>query len=256
MPFTATAVTVDDEPVAPFNYGGLEMTEQNLTQSGDFWAKQPVKAGDDTIYFAHIADNEFVAGIPYIIAFPGDGFDKYSLEDKNIVFSAENASVKATDELKQSVEVDGYLIGGTTVGLSSEESASFYNFIPADNAFKLNTDKDSIIPFRCYVQTTEQAGKSVLKSSRERFVFIGSYEDYMTQQDDITTILSDTDDDQIIIYTDGGNIYLRAGESGMATICNLHGQVMKSINYTEGLNNLGSFAQGVYLVNSVKVIVK
>lgn len=78
----------------------------------------------------------------------------------------------------------------------------------------------------------------------------------MAQQDDNTTLQTNANADQVVIYTQDSNIILVASESGVATICNLNGQIIKSVNYQEGLNNLGDFAQGVYVVNSVKVIVK
>ncbi len=261
LPFTATTVTANGVSITPFNYGGKEKTAENISAGNDFWAKEPVMDNENTLYFSHISDAKFEAGMPYIISFPGDGFGKYSLKDQEIVFSNANVNVAATDDLTAGVNCGQYTMAGTSTGLPSTEAADYYLFDENSNAFLKKTG-EGVAPFRCYVQKMGQSSEggsssgSKLKSSRGNVVFVGSYEDYMAQQDDNTTLQSNANADQVIIYAQDNNIILVASEPGVATVCNLNGQIIKCVNYQEGLNNLGDFAQGVYLINGVKVIVK
>lgn len=261
LPFTATTVTADGVSITPFNYGGKEKTAENISAGNDFWAKEPVMDNENTLYFSHISDAKFEAGMPYLISFPGNGFGKYSLKNQKIVFSNANVNVAATDDLTAGVNCGQYTMAGTCEKLSSADAANYYLFDVNSNMFQKNTE-EGVTPFRCYVQKMGQSSEggsssgSNLKSSRGNVVFVGSYEDYMAQQDDNTTLQANACADQVVIYAQDGNIILVASESGDATISNLNGQVIKSVNYQEGLNNLGDFAQGVYLINGVKVIVK
>ncbi|MCQ2208947.1 MAG: leucine-rich repeat domain-containing protein [Paludibacteraceae bacterium] len=261
LPFTAATVTAGGASITPFNYGGKEKTAENISAGNDFWAKEPVMDNENTLYFSHISDAKFEAGMPYIISFPGDGFGKYSLKDQEIVFSNANVNVAATDDLTAGVNCGQYTMAGTCEKLSSEDAANYYLFDVNSNMFQKNTE-EGVAPFRCYVQKMGQSSEggsssgSNLKSSRGNVVFVGSYEDYMAQQDDNTTLQSNANADQVIIYAQDNNIILVASEPGVATVCNLNGQIIKCVNYQEGLNNLGDFAQGVYLINGVKVIVK
>ncbi len=263
LPFAATTVTADGDTITPFNYGGMEKKEENISAGNDFWAKEPVMDVENTLYFSHISDAKFEAGMPYLISFPGEGFGKYSLNDKAIVFSGSNVNVSATDDLSAGVNCGQYTMAGTSMGLSSSEAEDYYLFMVEYNEFQKKVG-EGVVPFRCYVQKTpseegsssSSSSSSSLKSSRGNVVFVGSYEDYMAQQDDNTTLQSNANADQVIIYAQDNNIILVASEPGVATVCNLNGQIIKCVNYQEGLNNLGDFAQGVYLINGVKVIVK
>lgn len=241
----------------------MEKKEENISAGNDFWAKEPVMDVENTLYFSHISDAKFEAGMPYLISFPGEGFGKYSLNDKAIVFSGSNVNVSATDDLSAGVNCGQYTMAGTSMGLSSSEAEDYYLFMVEYNEFQKKVG-EGVVPFRCYVQKTpseegsssSSSSSSSLKSSRGNVVFVGSYEDYMAQQDDNTTLQTDGNADQVIIYAQDKNIILVASESGVATVSNLNGQVIKCVNYQEGLNNLGEFAQGVYVINGVKVIVK
>lgn len=256
LPFTATTVTAGGASITPFNYGGKEKTAENISAGNDFWAKEPVMDNENTLYFSHISDAKFEAGMPYLISFPGDGFGKYSLKDQEIVFSNANVNVAATDDLTAGVNCGQYTMAGTGMGLSSSEAEDYYLFDVENNVFQKKVG-EGVVPFRCYVQKTpSEEGSSSLRSGHGNVVFAGSYEDYMAQQKGNTTLQTDANADQVIIYAQEKNIILVASESGDATISNLNGQVIKSVNYQEGLNNLGEFAQGVYLINGVKVIVK
>lgn len=262
LPFTAATVTAGGASITPFNYGGKEKTAENISAGNDFWAKEPVMDEENTLYFSHISDAKFEAGMPYIISFPGDGFGKYSLKDQEIVFSNANVNVAATDDLTAGVNCGQYTMAGTGMGLSSSEAEDYYLFDVENNVFQKKVG-EGVVPFRCYVQKTpseegssSSSSSSSLRSGHGNVVFAGSYEDYMAQQKGNTTLQTDANADQVIIYAQDKNIILVASESGDATISNLNGQVIKSVNYQEGLNNLGEFAQGVYLVNGVKLIVK
>ena len=256
LPFTAATVTAGGASITPFNYGGKEKTAENISAGNDFWAKEPVMDNENTLYFSHISDAKFEAGMPYLISFPGDGFGKYSLKDQEIVFSNANVNVAATDDLTAGVNCGQYTMAGTGMGLSSSEAEDYYLFDVENNVFQKKVG-EGVVPFRCYVQKTpSEEGSSSLRSGHGNVVFAGSYEDYMAQQKGNTTLQTDANADQVIIYAQDKNIILVASESGDATISNLNGQVIKSVNYQEGLNNLGEFAQGVYLVNGVKLIVK
>lgn len=256
LPFTAATVTAGGASITPFNYGGKEKTAENISAGNDFWAKEPVMDEENTLYFSHISDAKFEAGMPYLISFPGDGFGKYSLKDQEIVFSNANVNVAATDDLTAGVNCGQYTMAGTGMGLSSSEAEDYYLFDVENNVFQKKVG-EGVVPFRCYVQKTpSEEGSSSLRSGHGNVVFAGSYEDYMAQQKGNTTLQTDANADQVIIYAQDKNIILVASESGDATISNLNGQVIKSVNYQEGLNNLGEFAQGVYLVNGVKLIVK
>lgn len=256
LPFTATTVTAGGASITPFNYGGKEKTAENISAGNDFWAKEPVMDNENTLYFSHISDAKFEAGMPYLISFPGDGFEKYSLKDQEIVFSNANVNVAATDDLTAGVNCGQYTMAGTGMGLSSSEAEDYYLFDVENNVFQKKVG-EGVVPFRCYVQKTpSEEGSSSLRSGHGNVVFAGSYEDYMAQQKGNTTLQTDANADQVIIYAQDKNIILVASESGDATISNLNGQIIKCVNYQEGLNNLGDFAQGVYLINGVKVIVK
>lgn len=254
LPFTATDVTADKNPIQPFNYGGDR--ENTIKEEGDFWAKEPVTSEGDTLYFAHILSTDFEAGKPYIIAFPGEGFDKYSLAGQAITFSASGADVPATDGLPSALKYGTYYMGGTSVGLTAGADNCFFQYTPSSNQFEKGKNGDKVTPFRCYVQSESQNSPNQLRSGRSNIVNVGSYEDYVALRKGTITLSDDNKADANSVYADGGNIYLNAGEAGVTEVFNVNGQLVKVANHNEGLNNLGAFAQGVYVVNGVKVIVK
>lgn len=255
LPFTATDVkSTGKNEIHPFNYGGDR--ENTIVENGDFWAKEPVTSEGDTLYFAHILKDEFEAGKPYIIAFPGEGFGQFSLEGQAITFSASGAMVPATDDLANTEKYGTYLMGGTSVGLTAEKNDVFFLYNPSRNQFVKGKSGDKVTPFRCYVQTEEQKQASGLKSSRNNSVNVGSYEDYMALRKGSLTLSDDNVSEKNNVYAEEENIYLNASEAGVTEVFNINGQFVKVVSHNEGLNNLGAFAQGVYMVNGVKVIVK
>jgi hypothetical protein len=125
-----------------------------------FWLKEFVSESGNTVNFDFA--EELKANTPYIIAVPGNTWGKkWDLTNKDITFSATNATVQATEVLTASG--NNYKFVGT---LQGQNIADSYQLNAEGTAF-LYTDEGSVAPFRACFQPLKLLG-SVLQ------LFIGS----------------------------------------------------------------------------------
>lgn len=180
--FTATNATYTRTPSVWATNGGSGSGWETicLPFSGTLYAggdaKQPVDVASNngaywlrsltgfetpnTLIFASpatAADNQIEAGVPYIIALPGNTFGSESLEGQTISVRGTNVAVT---NVAQSVQPEGSLFAFTGTFATNACNAASYRLNSengsngAGNLFVLDTELTDLAPFRCRIDVT------------------------------------------------------------------------------------------------------
>ena len=150
--------------------------------AGDYWLRSLTDfKTPNTLIFASgstatAADNQIKAGVPYIIALPGETFGGKSLEEQTISVRGTNVTVINT---AQSVQPEGSLFAFTGTFATKACDAASYRLNSengsngAGNLFVLDTNK--LAPFRCRIDVIgiNIGGTSRSASSLPRELRIG-----------------------------------------------------------------------------------
>ena len=143
-------------------YAGEEAKEPVLTDlAGDYWLRSLTEfETPNTLIFASpatAADNQIEAGVPYIIALPGETFDGESLEGQTISVRGTGVTVLTT---AARIQPEGSLFVFTGTFATKACDAASYRLNSengskgAGNLFVLDTELTDLAPFRCRVDVT------------------------------------------------------------------------------------------------------
>ena len=127
---------------------------------GDYWLRSLTDfKTPNTLIFASgstatAADHQIKAGVPYIIALPGNTFGSESLEGQTISVRGTNVAVT---NVAQSVQPEGSLFAFTGTFATKAYGAASYRLNSengsdgAGNLFVLDTELTDLAPFRCRI---------------------------------------------------------------------------------------------------------
>lgn len=80
---------------------------------------------------------------------------------------------------------------------------------------------------------------------------------FYLMEDDETSSVDDAANavtSPLFVYSFNGDIVIRAGMAGKATVCNMNGQAVTAVNYAEGETRISGLGAGVYVVDGRKVV--
>lgn len=82
-------------------------------------------------------------------------------------------------------------------------------------------------------------------------------EDTQDIEHNFHTTIVNVDADEIIIYTDHNNIYVKSSKEGELNIYDVLSRlVKKNVQYHKGVTNVGELPNGIYIINGNRIIVK
>ena len=145
-------------------YAGEEAKEPVLTDlAGDYWLRSLTGfKTPNTLIFASgstatAADNQIKAGVPYIIALPGNTFGDESLEEQTISVRGTGVTVLTT---AARIQPEGSMFAFTGTFATKACNAASYRLNSengtsgAGNLFVLDTELTDLAPFRCRIDVT------------------------------------------------------------------------------------------------------
>lgn len=159
IPFEANQVSCNEAPISWF-------TSANDTGK-NFWLYQFTYEENGKAHFDYVTANVIKANIPYIIAVPDDSYgDEWSLDSKDIVFSADITEFKA--DSKCSITGQQLRMKGT---YQPTRITNGYVLNEQGNAFvRVSSDGENVDPFSAYF---ENLGNVVSSSSVVNIVIGG-----------------------------------------------------------------------------------
>jgi len=150
-------------PFSGMLYAGEEAKEPVLTDlAGDYWLRSLTDfKTPNTLIFASgstatAADHQIEAGMPYIIALPGETFGGESLQGQTI--SVRGTDVAVTNEAQSVAAGSMFAFTGTFATKACNNGAYRLNSENgsdgAGNLFVLDTELTDLAPFRCRIDVT------------------------------------------------------------------------------------------------------
>lgn len=213
LPFDVDAVSVEGGNDIDFFHASDDTGKQ-------FWVKEFKEIdNDNNVVFDYAAS--ILANTPYIMAFPGDRFDRYSLSGKTILFKASNKEIAANPT--PNLYTDYYTMHGTMVNTAVQDA---YTMNAEGNNFELNANA-TVSPFNAYFRLRVSRADA---PARLRIVSAGSV------TTDIDMVEQTADEPQ--------------------TVYNLSGQQMGKVRMQELPAALKQLPKGVYIVNGKKYVVQ
>lgn len=185
------------------------------------------------------------ANTPYIICMPNckDYGDIYNLNGK-VTFRSENVDVHPSQETHDGVQNSYRFVPNTQYVAQCDTVMALniyqdYQGNPEGSVFVKNWR--AVTPFEAYI-TSDDA--EAMKAQMFRI------DRYATAIDGWTAFA------QRDIYSENGNLYINCQRDCVVRLYTTQGQLVRVLQLHAGLNEISGIARGIYLVNSVKIVVK
>lgn len=185
------------------------------------------------------------ANTPYIICMPNckDYGDIYNLNGK-VTFRSENVDVHPSQEIHEGVQKTYRFVPNTQYVAQCDTVMALniyqdYQGNPEGSVFVKNWRAAN--PFEAYI-TSDDA--EAMKAQMFRI------DRYATAIDGWTAFA------QRDIYSENGNLYINCQRDCVVRLYTTQGQLVRVLQLHAGLNEITGIARGIYLVNSVKIVVK
>ena len=206
---------------------------------------------DKPRFWLYSLNNEFTsasgieANTPYIISMPycEDYGNDYNLNGK-VTFRSENVDVHPSQETHEGVQ-NAYRFVPNTQYVAQCDTVMALNIYqdyqgnPEGSVFVKNWRAAN--PFEAYI-TSDDA--EAMKAQMFRI------DRYATAIDGWTAFA------QRDIYSENGNLYINCQRDCVVRLYTTQGQLVRVLQLHAGLNEITGIARGIYLVNSVKIVVK
>lgn len=205
------------------------------------------------------------ADVPYIVSFPGNSYYEFDLTSQfyndmmksevpnqtvtfnNYVGEGNLLTIGVTDDASatRSTTVGGYSHTATYSAITDAQ----YGMNADGNQFDSNVN--TVLPFRTYMTASSSGAKSV--------VFIGSRstedaiaEEFMNQGQ------SDEDgvEPGLIIYSRDRRLFVESTHPTKLVVHTYSGQLVRALDVLEGTNTYSGFAEGIYIVNGKKLVIR
>ena len=185
--------------------------------------KPVVKAfiGHEENYVKFEAVTSIEANTPYLIEQDADGYADFEFSANNVSIDPEAAMV--------AVESDGFTFQGTFTPVENE-AATLHAF----NGSEFTTSFPTIAPFEAY--------------------FAGGDEHPFTLTD--PTAIRTLNGGGLEVYSIKQGLLVRANESTQVRLYSVDGRLVRSLELQEGENRISGLAEGIYLLDNHKVVVK
>lgn len=227
IPFTGTP------DVDPFTTADKE--------NGKFWAKEFVSATESGLEFADLASAQFVANKSYIVAFPGESYGSNEFVGNSIVISNTDATVQPSTSVK-AAEATPFTMKTIYAGQAPKDS---YVLDPALNKFVKQDAAADVKPFQAYAIASSSAAPALRSLA------------ILDANKGLTSVEAVAANAGVVVYANEGEIVINANESGVASVYNMNGQVVKAnVKYNEGETRIAGLAAGAYVVAGQVVVLK
>lgn len=208
--------------------------------NGKFWAKQFTGSTSEGLVFADLASATFEVNKSYIVAFPGASYGANEFANDYLKISATNAEVSPAT----SVKVDGDPFAMKTI-YAGQAPVGAYVLDAAANKFVKQDAAAAVAPFQAYAIAASSAAPALRSLA------------ILDANNGITSVESVEAAAGVVVYANEGEIVINANESGVASVYNMNGQVVKAnVKYNEGETRIAGLAAGAYVVAGQVVVLK
>ena len=237
----------------PFDVQHIMHYDENRVSLGQREILPFAAAGNDDKprFWLYSLNDEFTsasgieANTPYIISMPycEDYGNDYNLNGK-VTFRSENVDVHPSQETHEGVQ-NAYRFVPNTQYVAQCDTVMALNIYqdyqgnPEGSVFVKNWRAAN--PFEAYI-TSDDA--EAMKAQMFRI------DRYATAIDGWTAFA------QRDIYSENGNLYINCQRDCVVRLYTTQGQLVRVLQLHAGLNEITGIARGIYLVNSVKIVVK
>ena len=237
----------------PFDVQHITHYDENRVSLGQREILPFAAAGNDDKprFWLYSLNDEFTsasgieANTPYIISMPycEDYGNDYNLNGK-VTFRSENVDVHPSQETHEGVQ-NAYRFVPNTQYVAQCDTVMALNIYqdyqgnPEGSVFVKNWRAAN--PFEAYI-TSDDA--EAMKAQMFRI------DRYATAIDGWTAFA------QRDIYSENGNLYINCQRDCVVRLYTTQGQLVRVLQLHAGLNEITGIARGIYLVNSVKIVVK
>lgn len=215
----------------------VPLTEATPT-SGKYWAKEYVGSSASDLIFKNLEEPIFKANQAYLLAFPGESYGSNEYQGNALTITAENV------ELHSNYQKPIY--NGMYAMAPNYQSKSSFCYIldPQKNQFIYHKEPTDCTPFTAKVYHKT-------KSAAPRSLGIIDYEEGLTNVEATKSNIG------VAVYADEDAIVIRAEESGVTSIYNLNGAIIKkNLQYDEGETRISGLSAGAYIVAGQLVILR
>ena len=244
--FTATKASYTRNVNSAWGTICLPFKMQNAsTDYADIYHLGSISADGQTMIFTPI-DPASGAGAYKPMVFRAKDFAEGGTKD--VIFTADEVTVKKSSESKTNSTVSGWMLCGTTellviddVTADADLSGKSLYYINGDKFWKA-TKRYTNNAFRAYF-VCDDASES--KASFD--ISTGGI---------LTGISNSAEAATLAVFTHTGGVSIIAQKDMHVTICNAAGAVVASVNIIAGKEHTVALPAGVYIINKVKFIVK
>lgn len=216
----------------------------------EYWLRELKSVGGTdghiTADFVRPSENTFVAYTPYIVSFPGSKFYEFDMTGQTVTFSAEGATIAVTDDATKQTTVNGYTYTGAFLKMKASEDKYVMN--NDGSSFVKNI---AVVPFRGWMSAAPSPAKS-------RAIYIGGILENAPEEwsEEQSEPLYPEAAPQMKAYVINRNIIIDSTYEADVLIYNAAGQLARAVHVLEGQNLYTGFANGVYIVNGKKMVVR
>ena len=233
--WNSMVIPFDGKPeIEPFTFATKE--------SGKFWAKQFDGSEEKGLLFKDMEDAVFMSNQLYLLAFPGESYGENEFEGNSLLITGEDVWVAHS--------VPENKLGGAPYPMIINYGGNF----TSPNAYVLDSEKNEYVysespvdvpPFSAFAVKTA-SGAPALRSLA-----------ILDADQGLTSAEAVAANSAIVVYANEGDIVINANESGVASIYNLDGQLIKAnVKYNEGETRIAGLSAGAYIVAGQIVVLK
>lgn len=233
--WNSMVIPFDGKPeIEPFTFATKE--------SGKFWAKQFYGSEEGGLIFKDMEDAVFMSNQLYLLAFPGESYGENEFEGNSLLITGENVWVAHS--------VPGDKLGGAPYPMiinygGNSTSPNAYVLDSEKNEYVYSESPVDVPPFSAFAVKTA-SGAPALRSLA-----------ILDADQGLTSAEAVAANSAIVVYANEGDIVINANESGVASIYNLDGQLIKAnVKYNEGETRIAGLSAGAYIVAGQIVVLK
>ncbi|MBR4839495.1 MAG: T9SS type A sorting domain-containing protein [Paludibacteraceae bacterium] len=213
-------------------------------ENGKYWAKQFVGSTSEGLLFANLDEPKFLANQSYILAFPDASYGENEFTDTDLTIKGENVTVYSSESVTVKGTTAGPYVMKTTYDTGGSGSAYYLN--SETNKFEQDEEVFEVSSFTAFALPTAPLGAPSLRSLA-----------ILDADRGLTFVESVAANAGVVVYANEGDIVISANESGVTSVYNFDGQLVKAnVKYNEGETRIAGLSKGAYIVAGQAVILK
>lgn len=213
-------------------------------ENGKYWAKQFVGSTSEGLLFANLDEPKFLANQSYILAFPDASYGENEFTDTDLTIKGENVTVYSSESVTVKGTTAGSYVMKTTYDGGGSGSAYYLNSVT--NKFEQDEEVFEVSSFTAFALPTAPLGAPSLRSLA-----------ILDADKGLTFAESVAANAGVVVYANEGDIVISANESGVTSVYNFDGQLVKAnVKYNEGETRIAGLSKGAYIVAGQAVILK